>query len=60
MRASKAIEQRLGGPIANISFALMRGYVHSAQRRGVGMMHTAQGYCQVKSPKWIESSDEYL
>lgn len=44
MRASKAIEQRLGGPIANISFALMRGYVHSAQRRGVGMMHTARPF----------------
>ncbi len=44
MRASKAIEQRLGGPIANISFALMRGYVRSAQRRGVGMMHTARPF----------------
>ncbi len=44
MRASKAIEQRVGGSIANISFALMRGYVHSAQRRGVGMMHTARPF----------------
>lgn len=41
---SKAIEQRLGGPIANISFALMRGYLRSAQRRGVGMMHTARPF----------------
>ncbi|MEH6593643.1 MAG: class I SAM-dependent methyltransferase [Halioglobus sp.] len=38
------IEQRLGGSIANISFALMRGYVHSAQRRGVAMMHTARPF----------------
>jgi SAM-dependent methyltransferase len=44
MSASKTIEQRLGGPIANISFALMRGYLRSAQRRGVGMMHTARPF----------------
>ncbi len=35
---------RLGGSIANISFALMRGYLRSAQRRGVGMMHTARPF----------------
>ena len=44
MRRINAIEQKLGGPIANISFALMHGFVRSAQRRGVGMMHTARPF----------------
>jgi SAM-dependent methyltransferase len=44
MRTNNRIEQRLGGPIANMSFALMRGYIRSAQRRGVGMMHTARPF----------------
>jgi SAM-dependent methyltransferase len=44
MRANRTLEQKLGGPIANISFALMRGYLRSAQRRGVGMMHTARPF----------------
>jgi SAM-dependent methyltransferase len=44
MKADNIIEQKLGRPIANMSFALMHGYVHSAQRRGVGMMHTARPF----------------
>ncbi len=44
MKPNSIIEQKLGRPIANISFALMHGYVHSAQRRGVGMMHTARPF----------------
>lgn len=44
MSARKSIEQKLGGPVANVSFALMRGYLRSAQRRGVGMMHTARPF----------------
>jgi ubiquinone/menaquinone biosynthesis C-methylase UbiE len=44
MKRNNIIEQKLGGPIANMSFALMHGYVHSAQRRGVGMMHTARPF----------------
>ena len=44
MRRINAIEKKLGGPIANLSFALMHGYVRSAQRRGVSMMHTARPF----------------
>jgi SAM-dependent methyltransferase len=44
MNPNNIIEKKLGGPIANMSFALMHGYVHSAQRRGVGMMHTARPF----------------
>jgi SAM-dependent methyltransferase len=44
MRASRTIEQRLGGSLANMSFAMMRGYLRSAQRRGVEMMHTARPF----------------
>jgi hypothetical protein len=40
MKPNNIIEQTLGRPITNILFALMHGYMHSAQRRGVGMMHT--------------------
>ena len=40
----KIIEQSLGRPIANMSFAVMHGYVRSIQRRGVAMMHTARPF----------------
>lgn len=40
----KRLEQGLGRPIANASFAMMRGYIRSAQRRGVDMMHTARPF----------------
>ena len=40
----KIIEQTLGRPIANMSFAVMHRYVRSAQRRGVAMMHTARPF----------------
>ena len=38
------IEQGLGRPIANMSFAVMHGYVRSIQRRGVAMLHTARPF----------------
>ena len=38
------LEQTLGPPIANASFAMMRSYIRSAQRRGVDMMHTARPF----------------
>jgi SAM-dependent methyltransferase len=38
------LEQVLGPPIANASFAMMRSYLRSAQRRGVDMMHTARTF----------------
>ncbi|MEM7359158.1 MAG: class I SAM-dependent methyltransferase [Pseudomonadota bacterium] len=38
------LEQRIGRPIANISFAMMQGYIRSMQRRGVGMLHTARPF----------------
>ncbi|MFT4519313.1 MAG: SAM-dependent methyltransferase [Halioglobus sp.] len=44
------LEQGLGRPMANISFAMMQTYLHSAQRRGLGMMHTARPfslYCKM-------------
>ncbi|MEH6607924.1 MAG: methyltransferase domain-containing protein [Halioglobus sp.] len=45
MRAARAVlEQTLGRPIANVSFAMMRSYIRSAQRRGVDMMHTARPF----------------
>ena len=34
----------LGAPIANLSFGAMRSYLHTAQRRGIGMMHTARPF----------------
>ena len=42
--ARVVLEQTLGRPIANVSFAMMRGYIRSAQRRGVDMMHTARPF----------------
>ncbi|MEH6569807.1 MAG: methyltransferase domain-containing protein [Halioglobus sp.] len=45
MRGRRTIlEQTLGRPIANASFAMMRSYLRSAQRRGVDMMHTARPF----------------
>ena len=41
---SKIIERALGRPIANVSFAVMHGYVRSVQRRGVAMLHTARPF----------------
>lgn len=38
------LEQGLGRPIANMSFAAMQSYLRSAQRRGIGMMHTARPF----------------
>ena len=38
------IEQILGRPIANMSFALMHGYVRSIERRGVAMLHTSRPF----------------
>jgi SAM-dependent methyltransferase len=38
------LEQGLGRPMANMSFAMMQTYLRSAQRRGVGMMHTARPF----------------
>ena len=38
------LDKRVGGPIADTSFAMMRGYIHSAQRLGVRMMHTARPF----------------
>jgi SAM-dependent methyltransferase len=40
----KHLEQGLGRPLANASFLMMRGYIRSAQRRGVDMMHTARPF----------------
>ena len=38
------LEQGLGRPVANMSFAMMQTYLRSAQRRGVDMMHTARPF----------------
>lgn len=38
------IERRIGRPVANVSFAMMQGYIRSMQRRGVGMLHTARPF----------------
>lgn len=43
-RARQLLEQGLGRPLANMSFAVMHGYVKSMQRRGVAMMHTARPF----------------
>lgn len=43
-RGLARLEQGLGRPIANASFAMMRGYIRSVQRRGVAMMHTARPF----------------
>ncbi len=43
-QALRDLEQTLGRPIANASFALMRNYIRSAQRRGVSMLHTARPF----------------
>ncbi|MFT7286896.1 MAG: SAM-dependent methyltransferase [Halieaceae bacterium] len=40
----KRLEQGLGPPIANASFAMMQGYIKSVQRRGVDMLHTARPF----------------
>jgi SAM-dependent methyltransferase len=38
------IEQGLGRPIANLSFAMMHGYVRAIQKSGVDMIHTARPF----------------
>ena len=38
------IEQGLGRPIANLSFAMMHGYVQAIQKSGVDMVHTARPF----------------
>ena len=40
----KMIEQGLGRPIANLSFAMMHGYVRAIQKSGVDMVHTARPF----------------
>ena len=42
--AKRLIEQGLGRPIANVSFAMMHRQVRSIQRSGVAMMHTARPF----------------
>jgi SAM-dependent methyltransferase len=44
MRAGESLGKRVAGPIANTSFAMMRGYIQCAQRYGVRMMHTARPF----------------
>ena len=44
MRKVRIRRPSLGGVIANISFAMMHRYVHSAQQSGVAMMHTARSF----------------
>ena len=41
---TETLEQRFGKPVANLAFSMMQHYIHSAQRRGVGMMHTARSF----------------
>jgi len=43
-RKSNLIGQGLGRPIANVAFAMMRGYVRAIQRSGVEMVHTARPF----------------
>ena len=38
------LEYTIGRPVANLSFSMMQHYIHNAQRRGVGMMHTARSF----------------
>ena len=38
------LEYTFGRPVANLSFSMMQHYIHSAQKRGVGMMHTARSF----------------
>ena len=40
----EALSRRIGRPVANASFAMLRGYVRSARRRGVSMLHTARSF----------------
>ena len=42
--ARKMIEQGLGRPIANVSFAMMHSYVRAIQKSGVNMIHTARPF----------------
>jgi len=41
---TESLQHRFGKPLANLSFCMMQHYIHSAQRRGVGMMHTARSF----------------
>ncbi|MEP4484097.1 MAG: class I SAM-dependent methyltransferase [Halioglobus sp.] len=38
------LEGRFGKPMANLSFSIMQHYIHGAQKRGIGMMHTARSF----------------
>ncbi|MEM6583802.1 MAG: class I SAM-dependent methyltransferase [Pseudomonadota bacterium] len=40
----RQLEQTLGRPVANASFAMMQGYIRSSRRRGIGMLHTARPF----------------
>lgn len=42
--SNEILEHRFGRPVANLSFSMMQHYIHSAQKRGVGMMHTARSF----------------
>lgn len=44
MSERNILERGLGRPLANINFAMMRGYIHSIRHRGVDMMHTARPF----------------
>lgn len=43
-RASNLLAKEFGPPVADFSFSLMQRYIHSAQRSGVGMLHTARPF----------------
>ncbi len=44
MYTKESLNHRIGRPVANASFAMLRGYVRSARRRGVSMLHTARSF----------------
>ena len=40
----EVLNRRFGRPVANASFAMLRGYIRSARRRGVSILHTARPF----------------
>lgn len=53
----KSLVSRFGPPIANWSFAMMHHQVHSIQKRGVSMMHTARPFAYYRKVFYAHQSE---
>ncbi|MEO0369724.1 MAG: methyltransferase domain-containing protein [Pseudomonadota bacterium] len=54
------LERRVGHPIANMSFAMMRGYIRSMQRRGIQTLHTARPFSHYRKIFYSDIREDKL